>query len=939
MTTVVVNDGPTRKTGKRRARIWQFFSITALLSILAVEAGGNSLLKIMDELPDVSAVQKYDPAIATKILDADGEVVAEYYAERRRIVNLKDIPQHVIDAFLAAEDAEYYKHGGLDFPGIARAAYANAMEGRIRQGGSTITQQLVRYVMLSQDRTFERKIREALLALDLESKMSKDAVLCKYLNVIYLGSGAYGVEEAAHTYFGVPARDLSLAQGAMLAGLVQGPSRLSPRHNLEGAKSRQRWVLGQMMEHGFVTTDEAKEALKEKIVINHSSFGNEIVAPYYVEEVRRRLIDILGEDEMKRGGYTVYTSLDRDLQRMAELSVKRGIERYDRGLQGWKVALEEIGEDQREVFLARMESEIGEKVLEPGDEVTALVTDYSRRKILLKVGERDAIMKVRNTPWRKSRRRRSSSEIPIGSAVKARVISNGDYLELEPVHSPELEGALVCVDPTTRQVKALVGGHDFFRSQFNRATQSRRPPGSAMKPLVYSAAYSTRKWNPTSVIFDTGAAFAKKDGINWRPKNYSRRHYGATSLHDALTHSRNVVTARLAYKIGIERVIDRAHLFGLNEDFPEVLSISLGCYGVSLLELTNAYSVFASGGIYQEPLLITHIVDRNGKVVYGRPGGMARRVISTGEAFQMTHALSYVVSDGTGRRAQGIGRKSAGKTGTTSDYRDAWYVGYTPELVTGVWVGRDDFSPISGGATGGRAALPIWVDFMEEALKDKPETWFEAPDDVYMANVVVGAASRTVTSEGDDGKEKVSETVVQYRVTECFLKGTRPYRYRGFAKPEEEDVKDEDKDKADEEKDKDGEDQTDDEDKAVLEAVAKAGDGDESDNDQEPAQAGDDEIIVEYVEIVDPWLTADPKEKNKPKKTSRKKRGAKEAANKTETEPASKTDSAPPKAKEPPAAPEPKPAKTEESKKDKRKKFWKNLVKPIDINGKTKGKN
>jgi penicillin-binding protein 1A len=368
--------------------------------------------------------------------------------------------------------------------------------------------------------------------------------------------------------------------------------------------------------------------------------------------------------------------------------------------------------------------------------VEALITGCTEGQVELMVGRDRAIIPLRETGWQppsnapSSRRRRWSREVPVGYVAMARVVAAGDPLTLTLVRKPTIEAALVAIDPLSRHVKALVGGYDYALSQFNRATKSRRPPGSAMKPFVYSAAFSTKEWTPSSIIVDNATPIGLEEGGYWKPRNYSGGYYGPTSLHYALVNSRNVVTAKLAYRIGIQAVIDRAHLLGLSEDFPPALSISLGAFGVSLLEMVNAYATFAAMGAYQKPVLITHVMDRNGQVIYGRPT-MPEQVLSPGEAYQMTYILNKVTTSGTATRALALGRRSAGKTGTTSDFRDSWYVGYVPQLVAGVWVGRDDFRPMAYGMTGSKGGLPIWLDFMRHVLADTPKLWFEQPDDVY----------------------------------------------------------------------------------------------------------------------------------------------------------------------------------------------------------------
>jgi penicillin-binding protein 1A len=730
---------PKKRASRRLLRLFPSFWVLVVLFIVFLELAFVNLLLLVSDLPAISSIDKFQPPLMTEVYDSHDILIDSFSSERRRLIDPRILPRDVINAFLAAEDAQFYSHRGIDFPGIIRAAYSNYRHGEVKQGASTITQQVVRAILLSRERTIERKAKEALLSLFLERKMPKENILCIYLNLIYFGSGAYGVEEAALTYFGVPAKDLTIAQAAMIAGVIQAPGRLSPRDNFPAAKKRQEWVIGQMVKHGFISGEKGGQALAEEIKLAAPVPSLEQqAAPYYADAVRSELVKILGDEGYARGGYKVYTALDQDLQTEAEAAVRRGVERLNGSAGHWGVPVRQMPEEDRNRFLDDKEAEFKRlpEPYRPGDLLEALIADYQNGQVTLLVGRRRTEVPLSSTPWsppsataRKGRARRWSRELPLGYVVSARVVTV-EPLTLKLVQKPSIESALVSMDPYTREVKALVGGYDYALNQYDRALLARRPPGSAMKPIVYSAAFSSRKFTPATVIVDNGAPIALEGGGFWHPKNYSGSFYGPTSLHYALVNSRNVVTAKLASYIGVQAVIDRAHLLGVDEDFPHALSISLGAYGVSLMELANAYAVFASEGVYQKPVFITHIVDRNGNVIYTAPL-IPNRVLSTGEAYQMTYILNKVTVSGTATHAQAIGHTCSGKTGTTSDFRDSWFMGYTPQLVTGVWVGRDDFRPMHYGLTGSKGALPIWVDYMKDALASQPKVWYTPPEDVY----------------------------------------------------------------------------------------------------------------------------------------------------------------------------------------------------------------
>lgn len=767
------------RSGEHRwlQRIVSVGVILFLGGFLVAETGAAVYFMLTHELPDLRTVQDFQPPLISEVYDRYGNLIGTHYTQRRRLVAWKDLPRHVILSFLAAEDADFYLHRGLDFSGIGRAMLINLKAGRLRQGASTITQQVVRNLLLSPERTVGRKLREMILAWLLEQRMSKNEILYIYLNLIFFGSQAYGVEEAAWTYFGVPARELTVAQAAMLAGLVQAPGRLSRQFNQAKAKHRQEWVLDQMARRLFITPEEAEKAKAEPIELKRFRRSPPLVAPYFQDEVRREMIRILGPKQYAQGGYKVYTTLDPYLQKAAEDAVARGVERLDTRYPRGGAPLEILSPAEQQRFIAETEERLKSNPLVEGEVVYAMVRSASSREVELQIGSRKAVLPWAGVPWRTRRewRRAAPGEpAPVGAILRTQVVkANQAPLLLRLAPNPRIESALVSLHPQTREVLALVGGYDYSRSVFNRATQSRRPPGSAMKPIVYSAAFSTGQFGAASVVCDCPRAFSD-DGVHfWRPKNFDHSFHGPVTLHSALVHSLNVATAVLADKIGIQTVINRAHEMGISEAFPPALAISLGAYGVSLLELTNAYAVFASYGEFKPPRFITMIVDRHGRIVYSA-NDQPLYVLFPEEAYLMIHLLNHVVLNGTAKRALALGRPSSGKTGTTSDFRDAWYIGFTPELVTGVWVGRDNFQPIGHGVTGGAGALPIWLDYTRTALRETPVTWFPAPEGVNIARLDPVSSSlpkKEEEEEEEEEKENKGDFAKNTKLDKSLVKG------------------------------------------------------------------------------------------------------------------------------------------------------------------------
>lgn len=626
-------DQQRQSRGRRNRRFRKFVlwmvRITAILLLLggltafALYAGYRHLA---EDLPRIDTLTDYRPPEVTTVFAADGRPIGEFYRERRYVVPLEEMPAHLINAFIATEDARYFSHEGLDPFGILRAFFKNIEAGTIVQGGSTITQQVIKSFLLTPERSYRRKMREAILAYRIDQAFSKEEILFLYLNQIYLGEGAYGVEGAARTYFDKSVGDLTLPESALLAGLAKAPSRDSPVRYPDKARERRGFVLERMRIEGYITPadEQAADAAPLNLAERRNRFREE--TPFFTEQVRRELARTYGNRALYTGGLKVYTTVNPDLQRAARNAVRKGLN-----------ALE------------------------------------------------------------------SRHRYPEG---------------LRP------EGALVCLEPGTGKVRALVGGRDFNGSQFNRAVQARRQPGSAFKPIIYAAALDAG-FTPMTVLRDAPLALPD-NGEVWRPSNYDGRFEGPIRLRRALARSRNIPVVRVLQSIGIDYTIDYARKLGISSRLNRGLSLALGASGVSLLELVNAYAVFANGGERIPPVFIERVEDRDGHVISPAPVP-PEPVVAPATAFLMTDLLRNVVTNGTGYRVKKLGRPAAGKTGTTNDFRDAWFLGFTPDFIAGSWVGFDVERPLGAKETGSRAASPIWLSFMEKAHEGLPPRDFPPP--------------------------------------------------------------------------------------------------------------------------------------------------------------------------------------------------------------------
>lgn len=631
-----------RKRNKNKASsgAWEWthihlsFFLLVISFVLSLFIGAGLYLLVALDIPDISSIGSYNPPVPSVILNNKGEVLTEIYRERRYVISLREMPELLPKAFVAAEDGRFYQHGGVDGWSVLRALVNNIRSGRRAQGGSTITQQVARSLLLSPEKTYTRKIREAILAYRIDRFLDKDAILYLYLNQIYLGEGAYGVEAAARTYFGKHARELNLAEICLLAGLPQAPSRYSPFDNFKLAKGRQRYVLNRMAADGYITPEEARRSYRRVLRWKQEKKPGSGADRHFVEHVRRLLEEKYGREKVLTDGLVAHTTMDSMLQEEAAKAVDRGIARWRR----------------------------------------------------------------RNGP--------SGKKHP--------------------------QGALVAMKAGSGRIVAMVGGTDFKSSQYNRAVQAKRQPGSAFKPIIYAAALK-RTVNPADVILDEPLKLqGAGEGEYWEPRNFSGKFQGKTTVRNGLVQSLNIVTIKLMQMVGVDTVKKLARRMGITAPLTDNLSLALGTSGISLLELTNAYNVFVGNGMYREPLFIEKVIDRHGRTLEQRGGQKARRVLTPRDAYLVTDLLKGVISEGTGRAARGLAVEAAGKTGTSDQNMDAWFIGYTPEMVAGIWFGFDQNIPLGPTETGGRIAAPVWRDFMKKTVQAAPlgQKNFSIPEEV-----------------------------------------------------------------------------------------------------------------------------------------------------------------------------------------------------------------
>lgn len=766
-----------------------------------------ALVVFANKLPSMEALKNYQPLLVTTVYSDDDKVVAEYSTERRITVAPSDVPKVLVDAFVAAEDDEFFYHRGINPITIIRAAVKNTLAGHTVQGGSTITQQVAKSILLTPEKTFSRKIKEVLLAFKIEKALSKDEILNLYMNQIFLGNGAYGVESAAQLYFGKHAKDLILAEAAILAGLPRAPSRDNPAVNPKGAKSKQLYVLGRMLETKVISRKDYDEALRTNVNIKNKTSLLESPAPYFSEYVRRYLTQKYGTETVYGGGLKVYTTMNFTAQLGAQDAIKNGLLQIDKRIGFRKPSQHLVSADDRSAYLNKQHRRLVEEyfdfqLLTPNGELVSaqadeeptpieadrlysgVVSDKDRknRNLVISIGNRKGIIRPADYQWAAQANpeevfaekviRDPLGQLNIGDVIQVKVKalaqnskSGKDEYILE--QQPLVQGAVLSYSVPEGALKAMVGGYDFkvTKSEFNRAVQAVRQPGSAFKPIVYAAALDTGL-TPATILVDSPIVYRDNDEKTqvekiWKPDNASEKFYGDTSLRNALAFSRNIPSIKLLQHIKIQTAVDYARKLGIKSPLNQDLSLALGSSGVTLDELTRATGTFVNQGNKLNPYFIRRIEDRNGQVLEEYKSPAVENLISEATAFLVTSMLRSVVDIGTGTVVKGLNRPVAGKTGTTNDFKDAWFMGYIPQMITGVWVGFDEDRPLGRNETGSFAAAPIWLQYMQKASAQLEVKDFETPKNIVQVQI-----------DAETGDLPTPKTKKRY--TEYFADGTAP---------------------------------------------------------------------------------------------------------------------------------------------------------------------
>jgi len=818
-------------------------SVVALFSIVIV------FWRFSSGLPKIITVADYHPLAVTRILGDNGKEesqMGEFFVERRYLIPYEKMPERLVRAFVSAEDSIFFEHPGFNIVSMIRASLANFKAGHVVQGGSTITQQVAKSLLLTPERSFGRKIKELILSARIEKNLSKQQILYLYLNQIYLGHGAYGVQAAAKTYFRKDVSQITLAEAAILAGMPQAPSKYSPLISPKKAKERQLYVLRRMFENKYINQSEMTEAAAQPVVVYHDEDLNNKYSPYLIEFVRKYLVEKYGEDAVNKDGLTVSIPASPTLALSAEKSVHEGLREVDKRI-GYRGPLQhfdtndDIEKFLRDYRLKLIEEKVHNQVLMPDGHLDPLEAmrlkgiqndiqlldvgkiyqavvfqvDDKHKTTGVLIGATHAELPLDKMRWahpaKDEKNARGEPTLPSrvfrrGDVIEVAVLSNTDkgvIVQLD--QEPQVQGALFSLETQTGNVLAMVGGNDYEQSEFNRATQAQRQPGSSFKPIIYSSALE-KGYTPASVIVDAPIVYEDAESGKWKPSNFEEKFYGDTTFRQALIKSRNVPTIKIVQSITVPYVIEYAKRLGLNAQFNNDLSISLGSIATSLFEMTKVYALFPRLGRKVNPIFISKVVDREGRVMEeskpqplqipaqaNNPNplappmtlGTGQKVISLSlpqyplpndpdqvldpkVAFVMSHLMKEVVTYGTGHEATNLGRPAAGKTGTTNDYIDAWFMGFTADVVTGVWVGFDNQKSIGRLETGARAALPIWLSYMREAVKPYPATDFAIPPGVTFASI-------------DATSGKLASSNSSNSIKEAFIEGTQPTETAGTA--------------------------------------------------------------------------------------------------------------------------------------------------------------
>ncbi|HWK15421.1 MAG TPA: penicillin-binding protein 1A [Rhizobiaceae bacterium] len=774
-----------------------FFGIGTVLALLVAAGVAMYVSNLVQDLPDYEVLAKYEPPVTTRVHASDGALMAEFARERRLYLPIQAVPDRVKAAFLSAEDKNFYNHPGIDVTGLVRAVVTNARNfgsGRRPVGASTITQQVAKNFLLTSDQTYERKVREMILSFRIEQAYSKDRILELYLNEIFFGLGAYGVAGAALTYFDKSVNELTVAEAAYLAALPRGPSNYHPFRHTDRAIERRNWVIDQMRENGYIDAEEAERSKALPLGVSPRRGGTYLFAgEYFTEEVRRQLIARYGEDALYEGGLSVRTTLDPEMQLHARKALQNGLMKYDtlRGYRGPIASIETGADWGTAVFEVKPLDDVPEwkvaVVLASGAEgidigvrpKADMAGKPDKERVTGRIAQGDMEWAMRHVVDGKRVKAKSPAE----------VLKPGDVVYVEPKGDdsnayalrqvPEVSGALVAMDPHTGRVLSLVGGFSYSQSEFNRATQAYRQPGSSFKPFVYAAALDNG-YTPASVVLDAPIRIVSGNQV-WEPKNYGGQSAGPSTLRAGIERSRNLMTVRLANDMGMNLVAEYAERFGVYDKMLPVLAMSLGSGETTVMRMVSAYSVMANGGKSIKPSLIDRIQDRYGKTVFkhderGCEGCVATKwdnqpepeltdnseqVLDPMTAYQITSMMEGVVQRGTATLLNDLGRPIAGKTGTTNEEKDAWFMGYTPNLVVGIYMGYDRPSPMGKGSTGGGLAAPIFKEFFKTAMADAPVVKFKVPEGMKLIAVDRKSGMRSAPGAGGS-------------IIEAFKPGTGP---------------------------------------------------------------------------------------------------------------------------------------------------------------------
>ncbi|MGQ9617585.1 MAG: penicillin-binding protein 1A [Candidatus Aminicenantia bacterium] len=745
--------------------------IYLILFLIAVLVGVLIGLFIVYQrgLPRISILEEYQPSIMSVVYDKDGRIMGEFAIEKRIPISYNDIPPHLRYAIITAEDRSFEKHWGIDMLGILRALKTNILSGWGKEGASTITQQLARMVFLKStkgvyEKTLRRKIKEWLLSFQIEKNLTKEQIFTLYANLHYFGHGAYGVEAASILYFGKSAKELTLSEAALIAGLPRSPQKYSPYLNPRNAVIRRNYILDMMTEEGYIKKEEAEKAKKEPVLIQPLHGATEEVIGYVMEEIRKYVEQKFGTTNLYQNGLKIYTTIDINLQRIAQNALRDGLREIDKR-RGWRGAKDNLSKKNDKIDLDTFNLESWAKgYLREGKIYDAIVLEVSNDKALIRIKDFKGELNYNSVKW--TGMKKLTNLFRKGDVIEVKINkidSEKKIFESILEQEPEIEGAVLGLEAKNGAIRVMLGGYSFPKSEFNRAIQAKRQTGSAIKPIIYTAAIDSG-FTPSSQFIDEPYSYYDK-WINqiWSPQNFDHKYRGLVTLRRGLEESINVVTAKILELITPEKAVNYAKRFGITADLKPYMSFSLGAFEIPLIEIVSAYSVFPNQGIRMKPYFIERIEDREGNLLE-ESRREAYEVISPSVAYIMTNLMKGVVLRGTAVKAKSLGRTIAGKTGTSDEYTDAWFIGFDPNFVLGVWVGYDIKKTIGPNETGARAALPIWIEIMKEYFKDKPVEDFPVPPDIVFVKI-------------DRMTGLLATPFCSHVIEEAFIAGTEPTRY------------------------------------------------------------------------------------------------------------------------------------------------------------------